>query len=335
MQLATGFRPVADGGNILADPRFENGDFTAPGYEIARIQVTAVADTADGANVVTIGAGTTLDIVNFTGVGQGITPTAATLETLDTIQFNGTGLTAENLVLTQVGNELKLSFEGNRDTQVVLQDFVLDQLDNIPTNGGVGNIIFDGESEIQDSFDVVNADDNRSRVFNRNTVTFLNDLDNDTRGFANSDDVINGQGGNDILRGLSGDDILRGGLGADVLRGGRGADVLIGGADDDVLYLGNDRAIDRVIYRAGDGSDIVRGFRAGAGGDQIAFEGIESIDVVANGRTTSFYLGDGIQGNNGFASGQLLVRAQGVSGLNIDNIGLNIGQSNTSGFLFA
>jgi len=50
------------------------------------------------------------------------------------------------------------------------------------------------------------------KVFNQDTVTFLNDLDNDTKGWDDSNDVINGQGGNDTLTGLSGDDILRAAL---------------------------------------------------------------------------------------------------------------------------
>ncbi|MEM8506002.1 MAG: spondin domain-containing protein [Cyanobacteria bacterium P01_D01_bin.1] len=37
---ATGFIPVEQGGNILADERFANADFTADGYEIARVVVT-------------------------------------------------------------------------------------------------------------------------------------------------------------------------------------------------------------------------------------------------------------------------------------------------------
>jgi hypothetical protein len=45
-------------------------------------------------------------------------------------------------------------------------------------------------------------------VFNQNSVTFLNDLDNHTSGLDKSNDVINGQGGNDYLEGLSGDDVL-------------------------------------------------------------------------------------------------------------------------------
>ncbi len=88
----------------------------------------------------------------------------------------------------------------------ILKDFALENLDNLSKAPGatvnLGNILFDGDRTIQDSFDVFNAEDIRKFLFNRNTVTFLNDLDNVVFGF--NDDVINGQGGNDRLFGLGG-----------------------------------------------------------------------------------------------------------------------------------
>ncbi|MEB3182197.1 MAG: M10 family metallopeptidase C-terminal domain-containing protein, partial [Nostocaceae cyanobacterium] len=68
----------------------------------------------------------------------------------------------------------------------------------------------------------------------------LNDLDNKVKGFDNSDDVINGQGGNDILWGLSGDDLLRGGTGDDTLIGGTGNDTLAGNVGADTFVLSAD-----------------------------------------------------------------------------------------------
>jgi Ca2+-binding RTX toxin-like protein len=70
-------------------------------------------------------------------------------------------------------------------------------------------------------------------------VTFLNDLNNNVKGFDNSSDVINGQGGNDTIDGLSGNDYLRGGAGNDILIGGAGNDTLAGDAGNDVLTGGN------------------------------------------------------------------------------------------------
>ncbi len=176
-----------------------------------------------------IAAGDGFDIIpDFGGVGTGINPSQAVIDEVDTIQFFGSGLTAKNMLLIRNGSDLEIAFEGVEDTKVLLQNFKLEDLDNLTTETGasvtIGNILFDGQIEIEDSFDVVNANDNRTRVFNRNTVTFLNDLDNNTKGFSNSNDVINGQGGDDTLEGLSGDDLLRGGPGEDRLTGHSGAD---------------------------------------------------------------------------------------------------------------
>ncbi|MHC5597554.1 MAG: calcium-binding protein, partial [Nostoc sp.] len=110
----------------------------------------------------------------------------------------------------------------------------------------IGNILFDGQTNIADSFDILDANSTQTSIFNKNTVTFLNDLNNNITGFDYSDDVINGQGGNDKIDGLSGNDYLRGGIGNDTLIGGAGNDTLVGGAGNDVLTGGV--GADRFLY---------------------------------------------------------------------------------------
>jgi len=167
-------------------------------------------------------------ITNFGGVGNGTNPSPSTIAEVDTLQFEGEGLSAENLLLNQVGSDLVITFEGIQDTEVRLRDFALENLDNLQQATGasadIGNITFDGQSEVEDSFDVFDAEQQRQQVFQRDNVTFLNGLDNDIQGFDGSDDVINAQGGNDTLAGLGGDDVLRGGNGDDTLTGGAGED---------------------------------------------------------------------------------------------------------------
>ncbi|MBW4550751.1 MAG: hypothetical protein KME35_06530 [Aphanocapsa sp. GSE-SYN-MK-11-07L] len=175
-------------------------------------------------------------IADFDGLGTGSNPSASTKAEVDTLRFNGAGLTAQNMILTQKGADLEISFEGVTDTKVVLSDFALADLDNLPS--GLGNILFDGQTTIQDSFDVFDADSTRSAVFNSNSVTFLNQLNNNTRGRDRSNDVINAQAGNDTISGLSGDDLLRGEAGNDSLQGGLGKDILLGGDGNDILVGG-------------------------------------------------------------------------------------------------
>jgi Ca2+-binding RTX toxin-like protein len=178
-------------------------------------------------------------IENFGGIGKGFRPNAATIAEVDTLKFEGTGLTARNLLLTQQGQDLGITFEGIDNTKVVLKDFTLENLDNLTVATGastnLGNVLFDGQTKIQDSFDVFDADSTRNTIWNQDSVTFLNDLDNNVSGLEDSNDVINGQGGSDTLSGLGGDDLLRGGDGNDTLIGGLGVDTLVGGNGEDTL----------------------------------------------------------------------------------------------------
>jgi Ca2+-binding RTX toxin-like protein len=190
------------------------------------------------------GSGTTT-IAGFKGIGRGINPSAAVLADADTLQFTGLGLIAKNMFLTQVGNDVEITFEGVPDTKVVLLGIQVDALDNLTRANGAAvnfaNILFTGDTTPQDSFDTLDSDRFISTVFNSNTVTFLNDLANVVNGRDNSNDVINGLGGNDVLDGKSGDDILRGGTGDDRLIGGLGKNILDGGTGTDIAdyqYLG-------------------------------------------------------------------------------------------------
>ena len=178
-------------------------------------------------------------ITDFAGVGKGSNPSAEVIANVDTLQFTGSGLTAQNLQLAQNGNNLEVTFENVASTKVTLQNFKLENLDNLPASQAspaIGNILFDGQTKITDSFDVFDANSNQASIFNKNTVTFLNNLNNNVAGFDNSNDVINGQGGNDIINGLSGNDLLRGGSGDDILIGAKGNDTLVGGVGADRFF---------------------------------------------------------------------------------------------------
>jgi glycerophosphoryl diester phosphodiesterase len=213
-------------------------------------------------------------LANFRGVGTGINPAAATLAEVDTLKFRGAGLTANNLLLTQQGASLLVSFEGAPGTNITLANTKLEDIDNL--SGGVGNILFDGDITVQDRIDVFNADWTFTQVFNQGTVTFLNDLNNTVSGFNDSDDVINGQGGNDLLNGLSGNDILRGGSGNDTLIGGAGNDTLVGNSGADVFVLA-----------AVPGTDTIKDLKLSEG-DRIGLSGITFANLtIAQGTGSS------------------------------------------------
>ncbi|MFN6487254.1 MULTISPECIES: choice-of-anchor D domain-containing protein [unclassified Nostoc] len=207
-------------------------------------------------------------ITDFGGVGAGSTPSATEIAKIDTLQFIGADLTARNLQLTQNGDNLEVTFENVANTKVTLQNFKLENLENLgasTTTPAIGNIVFDGQAKVTDSFDVINANSTQTSIFTTNTVTFLNDLNNNITGFDNSNDVINGQGGNDILDGKSGDDLLRGGTGNDLLIGGKGNDTLVGGIGADSFVYNTNAA----FTSAAVGIDTIADFNHSEG-DKIA-----------------------------------------------------------------
>ncbi|MBD2033457.1 calcium-binding protein, partial [Leptolyngbya sp. FACHB-321] len=245
-------------------------------------QSQSVIDT--GGNTKFFATEGTLIIKAFGGAGTGVNPTADVIAEVDMLIFSGSALVAETLQLTQFGSDLELSFLGQTEGKVVLKNFAIEDLDNLQRSTGasvdIGNILFNGQTTIQDSFDVFNADWNYSQVFNRNTVTFLNDLNNTIQGFETSKDVINGQGGNDHINGLSGDDLLRGGDGNDRLYGGAGNDQLTGDAGVDRFLFASDRA-----FKLEDlGVDTITDFNR-AEGDRIILSRTTFTNLKGTGRS--------------------------------------------------
>ncbi|MEH1853548.1 MAG: choice-of-anchor D domain-containing protein [Nostoc sp.] len=219
-------------------------------------------------------------ITDFGGVGTSSNPSAAVIAKVDTLQFVGAGLTARNLQLTQNGNNLEVTFEDVANTKVTLQNFQLENLENLAastTQSAIGNILFDGQASVSDSFDIINANSNLTSIFNTNTVTFLNDLNNNIVGFDNSNDVINGQGGNDTIDGKSGNDLLRGGAGNDLLIGGQGNDTLVGGIGADSFIYNTNAA----FTSAAVGIDAIADFNHSEGDkivlDKTTFNAITSV----------------------------------------------------------
>ncbi|WP_375509854.1 calcium-binding protein, partial [uncultured Nostoc sp.] len=202
-------------------------------------------------------------ITDFGGVGKGTNPTAAVIAEVDTIQFLDSKFTTRNLLLTQNGSNLEITFETEDDnTKIILQNFKLEDLDNLKASGtrpAIGNILFAGETSITDDFNVLDANSTDTSIGIKNTVTFLNDLNNNITGLDNSDDVVNGQEGNDKIDGLSGDDLLRGGTGNNTLIGGLGNDTLDASYSSGNNILRGDAGDDYLDASYSTGNNILRG----------------------------------------------------------------------------
>ncbi|WP_308189132.1 hypothetical protein [Nostoc mirabile] len=211
-----------------------------------------IFSTGDGIDTITDFGGVGIDSNPSAAVIAEVdtsNPSAAVIAEVDTLDFTRLGLTAKNLQLNQNGNNVEVTFEDTSNTKIILENFLLENLNNLPasdTSPAIGNILFDNQRGIVDSFDAFDANSTQTELFNPNTVTFLNDLNNNVTGFKDSGDVINGQGGDDIIHGNSGNDLLRGGTGNDTLIGGAGNDTLIGGAGNDTLIGGE--GVDRFLY---------------------------------------------------------------------------------------
>ncbi|MDZ8236317.1 MAG: calcium-binding protein [Nostoc sp. ChiQUE01a] len=242
-------------------------------------------------------------ITDFGGVGKGTNPTAPVIAEVDTIKFVGAGLTARNLLLTQNGTNLEITFEGVAGTKIILNNFKLEDLENLKASGStpaIGNIIFDGQTSIVDSFNVLDANSTETSIGIKNTVTFLNDLANNITALDNSNDVVNGQGGNDKIDGKSGDDLLRGGAGNDTLIGGAGNNTLNGGAESD--YLNVKYSTGNNLLNGGDGNDSL--FASGDfNGSTVYIPGSSGKNTLNGGNGSDYLNVDYSTGNNLLSGG--------------------------------
>lgn len=220
-------------------------------------------DGQGGQKVFDISANSHVKIINFGGVGDDSSP-QNTAE-IDTIRLLEDGLTAENMLLTQIGDNLLITFAGDANITIELLDFELKDLDNLPTKNAqsFGNLQFEGQTAVIDGYDIwIRGNNwNPTAITKSNHVTFLSDAENYLQGLDNSRDVINGQGGNDTLLGLSGNDTLRGGDGNDDLLGGAGDDYLVGGLGNDTLQGGTGR--DRFVLTLDGSTDTIADFTIG------------------------------------------------------------------------
>ncbi len=144
-----------------------------------------------------------------------------------------------------------------------------------------------------------------------------------------------GESGNDILTGSNstGFNDLFGEGGDDTLKTGTASkyNYLVGGTGNDKINLSSTGAImDIISYESGAGKDTVTDFVRGRNemNDQVHFKGIQNVDVIINSGNTEFRVGDGITGNAGFGTGELLVEIQGTAGFKASDIGISLFGSN-------
>jgi phospholipase/lecithinase/hemolysin len=220
-----------------------------------------------------------------------------------------TGTANTNNITTTNDKDIIDAVAGNDTITSVFTN--LQQNDNI--NGGLGTdtLIITGGTTANSL--TINANNTTNQIGNITGTTVL--------GFERFD--LSSFTGNVNFTGTDGNDWIKGGSGTGNLSGGKG---------NDSLYLGSDTAVDNVNYVLGHGTDTVYQFVRGVGGDKLNFTGIANFDVITSGTSTLVRVGDGISGNTGFGTGQLLVTLSGTSGFNSTNASLNLFGGN---FLFS
>jgi hypothetical protein len=251
------------------------------------------------------------DIV-FSSVTYTLTTNLENLTLTGTTAINGTGNTLNNIITGNAADNVLTGGLGN---------------DTLTGGAGADTLIGDAGNDsyyVDNTADSIteNLNEGTDIVFSSVTYTLTTNVENLT---LQGTTAINGTGN-------SLNNILIGNIGNNVLNGGAGADTLIGGKGNDSLYLGlNDNVVDNVNYTNGDGTDTVYQFVRGVGGDKLNFTGIAKFDVITSGTSTLVRVGDGIGGNTGFGTGQLLVTLSGTSGFTSTNANINLFGGN---FLF-
>lgn len=238
IQLATGFNAVGSGG-ILDDPRFANADYTAPGYEVARIRIANLVEGGAG-NDRLFGSSAQDDI--FGGEGNN--------------RLFGNG--GNDRFYSGAGNDRIFGGGGNDVVEAGDGHNIVygNGGDDIITTGVGNDRIFGGGGN-----DIINAGDGNNTVYGNGG--------NDRITTGSGNDRIFGGGGSEVFSTGAGDDLIYGNGGSDVFDAGTGHDRVFAGGGNDIFVLNaGEGQVD--IYNYGVGDRFALG--DGLSGDGLSVE---------------------------------------------------------------
>jgi len=147
----------------------------------------------------------------------------------------GTGISADNIQLSRVGYDLKLSFTNSPTDSVTIYNWFF------ADGYTIGTIQFGATEPVDANTWVIN------------------------KGFSSANgEPIEGSSGDDTINGSDGNDVIFGNNGADIIQGGKGDDIIFGhwGSinDDGSIYINTgsgETGKDIIIFNLGDGNDTV------------------------------------------------------------------------------
>lgn len=291
--LADGFIP---GGNILSDPMFSNADFTAEGFQVARIRVLAdnpIFPTADAVSLSSILTGdqevpqpTGSNAIGYSTLSLNEDGTALSyslnVRDLDFGEVLGTGPDTADTSDDVTRIHIHAGDRGeNGPVALGLIDLIAPELDNQDADDLTivenpdGSVTLSGIWEQTDDTSIAlsqfvseirtaESGDDIGLYWNVHTEGFPG---GEIRGQLQEGiqpppgDRIIGDGDNNRLVGTDGDDLIRGRGGNDRIRGRDGDDRLFGNGGTDRIK-GNDGddflngGRGRSIYRGGNGADV-------------------------------------------------------------------------------
>ncbi|RUM44168.1 MAG: hypothetical protein DSY46_06295, partial [Hydrogenimonas sp.] len=232
----------------------------------------------------------------------------------DTLKF-GEGITQEDLLFVQDGNDLIVALKEDGQPFEALQDKIRIK-DWYNVNHRIEQFVFsDGQrldvNQVAQRIEGSEASETLRGVDTLNDTIHAQGGDDRVYGEA-GDDTLDGGSGDDQLYGEDGSDTLVGGLGQDILDGGAGNDRLEGGEGSDTLYgssgsdhliggAGDDHLIadDDGYYHDGSYADTLEGgagddiLQGGAGNDTYIFNRGDGHDMIYDydryGANYSFY----------------------------------------------
>ncbi|SHO53758.1 calcium-binding protein, partial [Anaerocolumna xylanovorans] len=112
----------------------------------------------------------------------------------------------------------------------------------------------------------------------RNAVLAVTEGNDIITGYEESDDTIDGLGGNDTLSGVGGNDTLYGGNGDDRLYGGSGNDTLYGGTGND--YMDGGTGNDNYSLEKNYGQDTIYDYDSTSGNKDIVDIGENTLNLI-------------------------------------------------------